>query len=107
MKLKELRWKKTIMALAAVVFTASDLSLFWHFDARRYGETWNSINSILPRWFPLPLQEIAFATGLGVLLGKDNWESLKLILLGLVVAIIVASITLLCLFLSTDIPILK
>ena len=93
MKLRELRRKKTIMALTAIALVWLDLYFLdqsnWYskvhllvpFD--RYCEkTFGSlVGSILP-WYP----EIITLTTLGTLLGKDTRERLKLVIIGLVVA---------------------
>lgn len=104
MKLKELRRKKTIIALIIVVFSAVDISIAWNAHDLRY---WDLINSVLPNWFLLPMEEIVLVAILGLFLGQDKREKVKLTLLGLVLAFITVWITILCQFLATDIPILK
>ncbi|MDR3564792.1 MAG: hypothetical protein P4N59_25635 [Negativicutes bacterium] len=105
MKLKELRWKKIIMALAAVVLTASDWMLVWHFDKPfQNSEFWNYwllISSFLlyfgSIFFPLTLFEIIVVTVLGSLMGRDSGEKMKLILLGLIITVIAGYVTIGCL----------
>ena len=99
MKLKELRWKKSVMVLGAIVVAVVHGIMFLKFPDS-FGK---SPYEHFFEWVFL-LSPIAIVGALGALMGKDIGEKAKLILLGLIVGAITAFITFLCL-LYIDIPV--